>query len=180
MTTDTLTRVPISAVAFLAILLTNSGCAGQRLDAKAEALLSGDYRLTLRATEGPRAGHSTRGVLHLGASSAGGAESSVWGWMDVNFRDVAAPVFEEDGLSAHSRDPEKPGVIVWRAREDDGRVRLVLLVGSSANSREMIEDGAGIELRVQAIDANGFRGRWLEAGIVSSGRGTFKAERVPP
>jgi hypothetical protein len=44
----------------------------------------------------------------------------------------------------------------------------------------VIEDGAGIELRVQAIDANGFRGRWLEAGIVSSGRGTFKAERISP
>jgi hypothetical protein len=100
--------------------------------------------------------------------------------MDVNLREVAAPVFEVGGLSPTSKDPQQSGVVVRRLRNDDGRVRLALLVGSSANSREVIEDGAGIELRVQAIDANGFRGRWLEAGIVSSGRGTFKAKRISP
>lgn len=171
-------------------------------------LAAGEYEVVMRATRGPNAGQSTRGTLHLVASKAsdrspetgrgpwavGSIEYPFYGWMEMDFDAIGAPILAGEGNSPMSKDPIDPGVLAQAPIEEGGApVLLVGTEGQTRNSSLPAEDGAiddgsvrfvistdgsGIGLSVHRSGPGGFKGQWKEWGIVRGGRGTFCARSV--
>jgi hypothetical protein len=161
----------------LSALLAFGSCAGHS-PAKAPSdleLTPGDYELVLQTTSGPGAGRTAIGRVHLEPSISGQREDlMLWGWADVEFGAVGAPLMlTEDSPSPLSRDPQSPGVVVTGSG-----ARSSLWIGSFMNMAGVVEDGEGIVLEGDRIGARTLRGRWKEAGIVHAGRGTFALTRL--
>lgn len=128
----------------------------------------GSYRLTLVATSGPEAGDRDSGSLELVAT--GDPVNPLIGWSTANPEALGA--YELGGL--RSEDPDRPGVRVL-----EGESGIVVRLGADANRAGARPfDGGYTVLRVEEVDADGFRGSW-ESGIdrvVASG--FFCADRT--
>lgn len=152
-------------------------------------LLEGSYEIKLVAARGSRKGAIASGRLTLlRAPAAHWMGSNLYGYTDLDFDDVGAPLLGEGAPVPSSRDPEAPGVLV--ASSEDGVP--ILLVGTTANRDPggttlpnglklltLSSDGSGIGLRVHEASEQGILGRWSEWGLVRDGGGTFCAQRRP-
>lgn len=154
--------------------------AGARADA-----LAGEFRVTLAATGGPRAGASATGTLRLqpfGARpapvpAAAGVRYPLFGGADV---DLAAVGAVAPG-AVDQADAARPGVLVmeWARQGASAESREIMLrLGADANQGGQPRfDGAFTALTVTAIDAGRFSGRWQSGGD-DGAAGYFCAERV--
>ncbi|HEX8691010.1 MAG TPA: hypothetical protein VF746_01110 [Longimicrobium sp.] len=152
--------------------------------ASAEAL-AGEFRLTLAATRGARAGSSVSGRLRLqpfggdaaAAPAAPGARYPLYGSARLELDSVGA-VAPGDLASAA---PARPGVLVveWRRGGAEGQREITLRFGADANGGGPQRfDGAHLALSVAALSERGFAGRW-ESGVEAQGvGGHFCAERI--
>lgn len=177
------------------VLLHLLGCTSSSLDLdRDQRPLPGPYDLSIRATSGSRVGQSTAGPLQLKLESAPSpAQEYLWGYTDVDFSLVGAPIVEDESApSPNSNDPLHPGVILaYRYRAEHSTSRTpVLLIGTVENrtaapnqdpeaSRNLLvsSDGGGIGLWIESVSDSTFRGRWSEWGILKDGSGTFTARR---
>jgi hypothetical protein len=160
------------------------------------AIRPGTYRLVMIATSGSRTGASTEGMLTLRPTSPTdsspttsrevrdslGTETPLYGWTDLDFQSIGAPIGESSDPSPLSRDPTSPGVLVTIGRWDDRYPEdtPVLLVSTASNRRDgaIVLDGGGIGLSVRRLAPDGFSGEWYRWGIAISGSGHFCAWRV--
>ncbi|HEX6372545.1 MAG TPA: hypothetical protein VF006_26730 [Longimicrobium sp.] len=154
--------------------------AGARADG-----LAGEFRLTLAATRGPRAGGSATGTLRLqpfGARpapvpAAAGVRYPLFGGTDV---DLAAVGAVAPG-AVDRADAARPGVLVmeWpRPNAAAGSNEIMLRLGADANQGGQPRfDGAFTALTVTSLSAGRFAGRW-ESGGEQASAGYFCAERV--
>lgn len=182
-------RIAFSAILVLLALHMEGQCA------ESEFLLrAGEYLLHVTASEGPRRGNSVNGSVILRESQPGDQSPSgqkakdrdiaahpLYGWTDVRFEDVGAPM-SSDGPEpkANSTDPICPGILVdvhWKPRDPSGRPpdAPILWVGTVANLRDGSTrlDGSGVILFVMKRKGNCLTGSWQEAGIIRMGRGLF-------
>jgi hypothetical protein len=172
--------------------------ASDAVPASGTHLNPGAYQLTMVATEGPRTGTTTSGLLTLRPTSHSDRspvtghtpahyiprDEPFIGSVTLDFAIVGAPIGTGDTLipSPTSSDPVRPGVLVlvqsWQSRSLPKQP--ILLIGTLANRRDEAGwlDGPGIGLWVRAINPQGFAGTWGEWGIVSGGRGTFCAQAI--
>lgn len=149
-------------------------------------VLSGDFRLTLTADHGPRAGSSATGTLRLQAFGsrpvpvppAQGVRYPLFGGMDVALDSVGAVV----PGAVDRADAARPGVLVmeWpRAGGPSGSNEIMLRLGADANQGGPPRfDGAFTALTVTALDADRFAGRWESGGGDGEAAGYFCAERT--
>lgn len=154
--------------------------AGARADA-----LAGEFRLTLTAADGPRAGSSAAGTLRLqpfGARPvpvppAAGVRYPLFGGVDV---DLAAVGAVAPG-AVDRADAARPGVLVleWpRSGAPAGSSEVMLRLGADANQGGPPRfDGAFTALTVTSIEAGRFAGTW-ESGGEADASGYFCADRV--
>jgi hypothetical protein len=152
--------------------------------ARADVLL-GQFRLTLTATDGPRAGSSAAGTLRLEAfgarpvpvTPAAGVRYPLFGGADG---DLAAVGAVAPG-AVDRADAARPGVLVleWaRSGAPAGSRQVMLRLGADANQAGLPRfDGAFTALTVTAIDADRFAGTW-ESGGEADASGYFCAERI--
>jgi hypothetical protein len=155
--------------------------AGARADA-----LAGDFRLTLVATRGPRAGQSTSGMLRLQPyggrpaplPAAAGARYPLFGGAQVDLAGVGA--LAPGGVER--ADAARPGVLVmeWpRPNAPAGTNEIMLRFGADANQGERERfDGTYLALTVTALSGGGFAGRWESGGGEPVAGGHFCAERT--
>lgn len=147
--------------------------------------LAGDYRLTLVATQGPRAGRGVAGRLHLAASDrpaqdAGGVRSPLHGSASVVLDSVGA-VAPGDVASASAA---RPGVRVLEWQRGDGtsatpQPQVMLRLGAEANAGETGRiEGTHLSLFVDSLGPARFAGHWESAGAGRRAGGHFCAERV--
>jgi hypothetical protein len=159
-------------------------------------LAPGVYRVTLRATEGPKSGHQVSGLLHLKKSTCEDRSEQtgervedcqylcmwpIYGWTDVDLRAVGAAV-PNSGSSApapSSRDPLHPGVLeVLGDCDEPEKPKIHLLaIGTVLNRRDpyAANDGPGIVVRVLRSRSNCLDGEWSEGGRSSDASGSFRA-----
>lgn len=188
-------------LAILVITVMLSSCSSlpcsrpPRPAASASDLQPGRYEIVLKATQGSHSGAVARGQLWLRrTTSQDRADTPLYGWVQIDFTAVGAPVFAGGGPPPTSSDPSSPGVLVrvngWKEKYAPGTP--VLTVGTDSNrnpivSREpggaeiietLTDDGSGIGLWVHEVREGEFVGRWSEWGIVRDGRGFFCATRV--
>ncbi len=144
--------------------------------------LAGDYRLTLVATRGPRAGRMAEGRLWLAPQDTalqllfrldGSVDSTarmpLIGGADLDLDAVGA--VRLGALDA--RDPRSPGVAVL---ETPGAI--VLRLGADANRRGVVRfDGGYTALYVRATGAAGFAGGWASGVTGPEAEGHFCAVR---
>ena len=156
--------------------------AGARADA-----LEGEFRLTLAATRGRRAGHSTSGALHLrrfepgaGPADAAGAHYPLYGGAEVALDSVAAVAPGDIGSMA----PARPGVLVFdwrRPGSPPDRLDIILRFGADANAPGPQRfDGSHLALFPATLAADGFAGRWDSGVGTQQTAGYFCARRVSP
>lgn len=155
--------------------------AGARADG-----LAGAFRLTLVATEGPRAWQSASGTLRLepfGARplpvpAAAGARYPLFGGTDVDLDAVGAVA----PGAVERADAARPGVLVMEWSRPDapaGTREITLRLGADANHGDRVRfDGAFTALTVASLSADGFAGRWRSGGGDHQAAGYFCAERV--
>ena len=188
------TASAISIAASFCIAL--GACAGSSANhpTTTRSLEPGEYRLTLSATEGPRAGKTARGALTLVRTAATDssprtgegphakedrARNPLYGFSDLDFDAVSvAASGDEDIPPPSSTDPIYPGVLAL----DDiigGERWFVLLVGTARNLRtgRVSLDGPGIALWIEHIEGPHVWGTWSSWGIVRTGSGTWSAVR---
>ena len=156
----------------------------------AEAL-AGQFRLTLVAADGPRAGASVGGDLALtatdsanrvvkmpGTSPRTDAERPLLGTAAIALEDVGAVRVGD----LASSDPSRPGVVVLERRKTlatDSLLEITLRFGSEANATDVQRfDGGFTALYVQDAHAGGFRGTWSSGVRSPTARGHFCAVRV--
>lgn len=157
----------------------------------AEAL-AGQFRLTLVAADGPRAGASVGGDLALtatdsanrvvkmsGTSPRADAVRPLLGTAAIALEDVGAVRLGD----LASSDPSRPGVVVLERRiasaSDSLPSEITLRFGSEANATEVQRfDGGFTALYVQDAHAGGFRGSWSSGVRSPTARGHFCAVRV--
>ncbi|MGH7645708.1 MAG: hypothetical protein ACREMR_08990, partial [Gemmatimonadales bacterium] len=151
--------------------------------ATSTAGLAGEYRLTLVATHGPRAGRMAEGRLwlvpqdtalqllfRLDGSMDSTARMPLIGGANVNLEAVGAVRMG----ALDSRDPRKPGVAVL---ETPGAI--VLRLGAEANRRDVVRfDGGYTAFYVRATDAAGFAGGWASGVTGPEAEGYFCAVRM--
>jgi hypothetical protein len=150
-------------------------------------LRAAEYSLTLLARRGSRVGATSRGTLTLVPGTAGdtskvtgemaqdlGPPPLLYGWTDIDFQRVAAPMCKGPSPSATSRDPVRPGVLVPAIPFHD---HTMVLVGTVMNLRDgsSYVDGCGIALFVERWDSGCYQGAWDAFGIAINGSGTFRA-----
>lgn len=155
--------------------------AGARADA-----LAGEFRLTLTATRGARAGRSTAAVLRLmpygsrpaPVPAAAGVRYPLYGGTDAMLAEVGAVTHG----SAAPADAAGPGVLVmeWpRPGAPSGTHEVMLRLGADANRGSARPfDGAYTALTVREIAAGRFAGTWESGGGDASAGGYFCADRV--
>lgn len=158
---------------------------GAMAGARAE-VLAGEFRLTLAATRGPRAGSSTSGTLRLqpfGAAPApvpatDGVRHPLFGGTSVRLDAVGA---EAPGAVAPA-DPSRPGVLVmeWqRPGAPAGTPQVMLRLGADANEAGPPRfDGAFTALTVTALAPERFAGTWESGGGDAQAGGYFCADRI--
>ena len=161
--------------------------AGALMDRGRAEGLAGEYRLTLVASRGPRAGRSASGRLVLrrfaGATVAvpasPGARYPLYGGATLPLDSVGAVAPGDVGAA----DPSRPGVLVmeWRrTTPPPPGDQITLRFGADANGRGPDRfDGAHLALSVAASSARRFAGSW-ESGVPGGPQagGYFCAERV--
>jgi hypothetical protein len=140
--------------------------------------LAGEYRLTLVATRGARAGRGAAGRLRLSpythpVEMGGGARSPLYG--------TAALVLDSVGATAPgdigSASVERPGVRVIESSVP--RPQVTLRFGANANGPATGQiEGAHLALFVDSIAPSGFFGRWDSGTPEQRSGGHFCAERV--
>ena len=152
--------------------------------------MSGEYRLRLVATSGPKSGSAAdgkltlqaqRGELRYRARPGGVPDSSVvhplYGSTDVDLAAVNAVLVG----STTSVDSTRPGVLVVERRARPGQPPLadiVLRLGSDANQRERQRvDGGYTALRIRQLSPEGFSGTWASGIKTEQSAGYFCAER---
>ena len=147
--------------------------------------LAGDYRLTLVATQGPRAGRSVAGRLHLAAydrpvQDAGGVRYPLHGSAAVALDSVGA-VAPGDIASANAA---RPGVRVLEWQRGDGtsqapRPQVMLRFGAEANAGETGRiEGTHLSLFIDSLAAGRFAGHWESSAEGRRAGGHFCAERA--
>jgi hypothetical protein len=151
-------------------------------DATADGL-AGEFRLTLVATRGARAGASTSGMLHLrrngggaGPAPAPGVRYPLYGGAEVAIDSVGA-VAPGD---VRSQAAAGPGVLVleWR-RAGSERTEITLRFGADANGGGLPRfDGAHLALSPVTLSADGFAGRWDSGAAEQQAGGYFCAVRI--
>jgi len=144
--------------------------------------LAGDYRLTLVATRGPRAGRMAEGRLSLvPQDTALQLLFQLDGSVDSTARMplIGSTNLDLDAVGAvrlgalDSRDPRSPGVAVL---ETPGAI--VLRLGADANRRGVVRfDGGYTALYVRATGAAGFAGGWASGVTGPDAEGHFCAVR---
>ncbi len=151
--------------------------------ATSTAGLAGEYRLTLVATRGPRAGRMAAGRLwlapqdtalqllfRLNGSVDSTARMPLIGGTDLDLDAVGAVRLG----ALDSRDPRQPGISVL---ETPGAI--VLRLGAEANRRDVVRfDGGYMALYVRATDGAGFAGAWASGVTGPEAEGYFCAVRV--
>ncbi|HEX2206371.1 MAG TPA: hypothetical protein VHG93_01710 [Longimicrobium sp.] len=147
--------------------------------------LAGEFRLTLAATAGPRAGESTAGTLRLRAFGgrpvpvppAAGVRYPLFGGADVDLDAVGAVA----PGAVDAVDAARPGVLVMEWPRPDapaGTREITLRLGVDANHGDQVRfDGAFTALTVTAMSADRFTGRW-ESGGEHRAAGYFCADRL--
>lgn len=161
--------------------------AGVRAD-----VLTGAYRLTLVATEGPKRGESVVGDLVLLANEPAmhriespegtyrsDASMPLIGSVEIALEDVGGVRMG----SLTSSEPMQPGVAVLErhvtAESDTTRTDITLRLGSEANRRDAMRfDGGFMALYVQSVADGSFRGTWGSGVREPEARGHFCAVRV--
>jgi hypothetical protein len=156
-------------------------------------LKPGTYKLVVVATSGRKQGASAEGELNLRPTSPSDrsprtgqiaqdtnlAEAPLYGWAELDFLAVDAPV---GNALASSRDPVFPGVLVRLISWQEGYPAKtpVLLVSTVSNRRDdmILLDGGGIGLWVRRLSEGSFAGEWSGWGIAISGTGYFCATLV--
>ncbi len=151
--------------------------------ATSTAGLAGEYRLTLVATRGPRAGRMAEGRLRLEPQdTALQLLFRIDGSVDSTARMalVGATDLDLDAVGAvrlgalDSRDPRSPGVAVLETPS-----AIVLRLGADANRRDVVRfDGAYTALYVRTTGAAGFAGGWASGVTGPDAEGHFCAVRV--
>lgn len=149
--------------------------------AQADAL-AGEFRLTLVASRGARAGRSASGQLTLRpygsrpapVAAAAGVRYPLFGGTDVDLAAVGALALGEVGPVEAAR----PGVLVLEWAHDGVR-QITLRLGADANvGGAQRFDGTYMALTVTTVSAAGFAGTWESgAGEPVSG-GHFCAVRT--
>jgi len=157
----------------------------------------GRYKLTLVATTWHFKGRRVSGTLELHATSVTDispqtgrgpaqpdtARSPLYGWTDLDFASVGAPVIEGDSIepSPRSRDPVRPGVLVL-TQPLGPREGTILVVSTLSNLRDETGwvDGGGIGLWVRDVSDADFRGTWDNWGLLAGSEGYFCATYVGP
>jgi hypothetical protein len=123
---------------------------------------------------GPRPGADESNALVRVDLQPDPLDLAAWGWTDVDFDAVGAPLCDDDPdvPRGDSHDPMHPGVVVLTVPDDK---RQSLLVGTLSNARthSLATDGCGVALVFEAWDGRCFSGHWDHAGIVVGGAGTF-------
>jgi hypothetical protein len=158
-------------------------------------LKPGTYKLVVVATSGRKQGASAEGELNLRPTSPSDrsprtgqiaqdrnlAEAPFYGWAELDFLAVGAPV---GNAVASSRDPVFPGVLVRLISWQEGYPEKtpVLLVSTVSNRRDdmIVMDGGGIGLWVRRLSDGSFAGDWSGWGIAISETGYFCATLVEP
>jgi len=146
--------------------------AGTRADG-----LAGEFRLTLVATRGPRAGRSASGALHLrrndgraGPAPAAGVRYPLYGGAGLSPDSVGA-IAPGD---VRSMEAARPGVLVI---ESPGS--LTLRFGAEVNGGGPPRfDGAHLALFPATLSADRFAGRWDSGTAEQRAGGYFCAVRV--
>jgi hypothetical protein len=153
-------------------------------DARADAL-AGEFRLTLVAARGPRAGESESGRLTLRpfggrpvpVPPAAGTRYPLYGGTDVAVDAVGAVTPGEVGPD----DAARPGVLVMEWSRTDapaGSRQITLRLGADANQGSLLRfDGAYLALSVTSISTDGFAGTWESGAGEPQAGGYFCAVR---
>lgn len=149
--------------------------------ARADAL-AGEFRLTLVASRGTRAGRSASGRLTLlpygsrpaPVAAAAGVRYPLFGGTDVDLAAVGALALGE----VRPVEAARPGVLVLEWTHA-GAQQITLRLGADANQGGAQRfDGTYMALTVTAVSAEGFAGTWESgAGEPLSG-GHFCADRM--
>ena len=127
--------------------------------------LPGNYRLTLVATSGARAGRSSEGSLSLGPRAGHAA-------IDLGAVGAIAPG------DIGSTDPARPGVLIVLPNAS-APSPIVLRFGADANTSEhQLFDGSHMALFIAAATASGITGSWTSGVDTRSAAGHFCAERA--
>jgi len=160
--------------------------AGVRADS-----LAGEFRLTLVATQGARAGHATTGRLRLMRYTPGGPTApAAQAQPGVRFPLHGAATLALDSVGAvspgdvGSADARRPGVLVMEWQRGDGasptpRPQVTLRLGADANAGETGRiEGTHLALFVDQVSAGRFAGRWDSGVEGQRSGGHFCAERV--
>ncbi|MGH7674059.1 MAG: hypothetical protein ACREMV_02210 [Gemmatimonadales bacterium] len=144
--------------------------------------LAGEYRLTLVATRGPRAGRIAEGRLWLAPQDTAlqllfqlnGAVDSTARMPLIGATDVDLDAVGAVRMGAlDSRDPRQPGVAVL---ETPGTI--ILRLGAEANRRDVVRfDGGYMALYVRATGGAGFAGGWASGVTGPEAEGYFCAVR---
>lgn len=193
---------PSVAIAAALVLATAPGCRGHGQEAAADCpeaaggaspeagagRLAGEYALTMVATRGPEAGARAEGRLVLLAYGEGesppafGADTTVraplYGAVEVELAAVGA---DAPGSLA-SRDPERPGVLVFERRDgapEEGLARIFLRLGSTANDPDLrLVEGSYTVLEVREVEEGRFVGTWRSGAREVFAAGRFCAVRA--
>ncbi len=158
-------------------------------------LPEGEYRLSLTATRGSRAGASAEGPAWLHATSSDDVSprtgkrakdqvpSSLYGWTGIDLKLVGAPLCPDSPEpSPASRDPTAPGLLVIEARApqrgtSSGERKVpTILVATLTNLRHGKSwlDGCGFAMYVLGRDGPCYTGQWSEWGLLRDGQGSFR------
>ncbi|HEU4559395.1 MAG TPA: hypothetical protein VFS20_16170 [Longimicrobium sp.] len=149
----------------------------------AAGVLAGGYRLTLVATQGPRAGKSVTGELRLQAYDRPaqiGTRYPVRGTAAIALDSVGAQAPGDIGSASAAR----PGVLGMEWRRSGGampdpRPQLTLRFGADANGPETGRiEGVYMALQVDSITTGGFAGRWNSGVENHRAGGHFCANRI--
>jgi len=157
---------------------------------------AGDYDLTVSANAPAKAKREVSGHLFLRSlvptRELFGTTCRLYGWTDVDFSALGAPVRRS---APRSRDPENPGILAWQpppalaenmksmksrkiAQPPGSSIMLIDTVHNKKTTRGM-QDGGGIGLFVESRQGQCVRGQWQDWGIVAGTTGHFKMCRRP-
>ncbi|HEU0300427.1 MAG TPA: hypothetical protein VFR37_13250 [Longimicrobium sp.] len=194
-------RPAAALAAVLALAAWSGGACGGRPPAPAAACapvdgrlpvgaradgLAGEFRLTLVATRGARAGQSASGTLRLQSfgdrplplRAAPGVRYPLFGGAEV---DLAAVGALAPGAIERA-DAARPGVLVmeWpQAHGPTGAYEVSLRLGADANQGSLERfDGTYMSLFLTALSRDGFAGGWESGGGEPVAGGYFCAERT--
>lgn len=139
--------------------------------------LVGEYRLSMTASQGPRAGSRVTGRITLTAppmvdGASRGDSVALIGWGDLDVASVGAVV----AGNLTSRDVDHPGIAVLRQNST-----ITVRLGSEANRHGVQRfDGAFTALTVNWSSFGAFGGRWASGVQGPDVRGTYCAVRAGP